>query len=66
MASNEAEATSRGVALLALRSLGAIAALDELPADDGDIYEPGEERHAIYRQAVERQQELYQRLIATA
>ena len=65
VASNEAEATSRGVALLALRSLGAIAALDELPADDGAVYEPNAERHAIYRKAVERQQKLYESLIAS-
>jgi gluconokinase len=63
VASKEAEATSRGVALLALRSIGAIGALDELPADDGAAYEPNTERHAIYREAVERQQELYASLI---
>jgi gluconokinase len=66
VASNEAEATSRGVALLALRSLGASGELGELPADDGAVYEPNAERHAIHRAAVDRQQELYKRLITGA
>jgi gluconokinase len=63
VASDEPEATSRGVALLALRSLGAIASLDEVPAADGKVYEPDAARHTIYRGAIERQRQLYDVLI---
>ncbi len=52
VASAEPEATSRGVALLALRSIGALAALSDAPADDGDAYEPDHARHgAIVRRS---------------
>ena len=61
--SAEPEATSRGVALLALRSLGAIPALASLPAADGQVYEPDPARHAVYQAAIERQRWLYDRLI---
>jgi gluconokinase len=64
VASAEPEATSRGVALLALRSLGAIASLDAVPAADGEVYEPDVGRHAVYRAAIERQRELYGVLVA--
>ncbi len=61
VASEELEATSRGVALLALESLGAIGSLDELPAADGTAYEPNLAHHAIYQTAIKRQRELYER-----
>jgi gluconokinase len=64
VASAEPEATSRGVALLALRSLGAIASLDAVPAADGEVYEPDPARHAVYQAAIERQRELYGVLVA--
>lgn len=64
VASAEPEATSRGTALLALRSLGVIPAIDALPAADGQVYEPDPARHAIYREAVARQAHLYEQLIA--
>jgi gluconokinase len=64
VASDEPEATSRGVALLALRSLGALAALDDAPAADGQVYEPDPARHARYHEAIERQQQLYEVLVA--
>jgi gluconokinase len=60
--SAEAEATSRGSALLALRSLGLIQSLAELPAADGRRFEPDPDRHDIYRAAIARQQTLYARL----
>jgi gluconokinase len=63
VASGEAEATSRGAALLALESLGAIPGADSVPAATGETYAPDEERHAIYRAAVERQRALYGRLL---
>jgi len=64
IASEEREGTSRGVALLALQSLGAIASLDELPAADGTEYTPNMDHHAIYQAAVRRQRELYGRFYA--
>jgi gluconokinase len=63
VASAEFEATSRGAALLALRSLGALHTLAAAPIADGPVYEPDSARHAIYRAAIERQQWLYERLI---
>jgi gluconokinase len=63
LASEEQEATSRGAALLALESLGAIASVDALPAPTGALYEPDMARHAIYRAAIDRQRELYKQLI---
>ncbi|HMQ33499.1 MAG TPA: gluconokinase [Chloroflexaceae bacterium] len=64
VASAEPEATSRGAALLALRSLGALGSLEAAGAADGPVCEPDPARHAIYREAIERQGWLYERLIA--
>jgi len=61
VASEEREATSRGVALLALESLGTIRSLDELPAADGAVYEPNNANHTIYQAAIQRQRDLYER-----
>jgi len=61
--SAEAEATSRGVVLLALKALGAITGLDDLPASTGKTYYPDPGRHGHYRAAVERQRRLYETLI---
>jgi gluconokinase len=63
LASEEQEATSRGAALLALESLGAIPSVDSLPAPTGALFEPDMARHAIYRAAIDRQRELYRQLI---
>jgi gluconokinase len=64
VASAEQEATSRGTALLALRSLGAIDSIESVPAADGEEYAPDESRRAIYAAAIERQRQLYDQLIA--
>ncbi|MEO8286181.1 MAG: gluconokinase [Chloroflexota bacterium] len=64
VASAEPEATSRGTALLALRSLGAIPSIEAVPAADGEEYEPDSSRHTIYQAAIERQGRLYNRLIS--
>jgi gluconokinase len=61
VASEEREATSRGVALLALESLGTIRSLDELPAADGTVYQPNMAHHTIYQAAIQRQRQLYER-----
>jgi gluconokinase len=65
VASAEAETTSRGVAILALRSLGALASLEEAAAADGPAYEPDPQRHAVYEEAVARQAWLYERVISS-
>ncbi len=63
IASAEAEATSRGTALLALKALGVITSLDELPAQLGAVYQPDAARHAIYARAMERQKRLYEAVV---
>jgi gluconokinase len=62
----EPEATSRGVAVLALRALGVWQRLDAVPAALGETYHPDAERGKIYRVAMERQVALYDQLIARA
>jgi gluconokinase len=66
VASAESEATSRGAAVLALRALGALPAIEALPAADGAMYEPDAGRHAIYHAAIDRQRWLYRQLIGRA
>jgi gluconokinase len=63
VASEEEEATSRGVALLALCSLGVLDSLGDAPAADGRVYEPDTARHKVYREAIERQRRLYAKVI---
>lgn len=63
IASAEAQATSRGAALLALHALGSIPSWQTLPAADGTLYTPDPARHALYQQAIARQAALYARLI---
>lgn len=63
VASAEAEATSRGTALLALKALGAIKSLKDLPAQTGAIFTPDAARHEIYARALERQKWLYNQVV---
>jgi gluconokinase len=63
IASAEAEATSRGAALLALKALGVIESLDDLPAAVGAAYAPDPARHAVYARASERQKKLYNAVV---
>jgi gluconokinase len=58
-ASAVVEATARGVALLALRSLGAIERLDEIATPLAATYQPDMSTHAIYQRAAQRQHALY-------
>ena len=58
-ASAVVEATARGVALLALRSLGVIRTLDEIAAPLGETYQPDMTTHLVYQRAAQRQQTLY-------
>jgi gluconokinase len=60
--SGEVEATSRGIALLALQSLGVIASLDARPAVLGAVVQPDKIRWAEHQAAIERQVQWYERL----
>ena len=60
-----AEATSRGAALLALEALGAIKNLEEVPHFILPGCQPRPHRHARYRLAIERQEDLYRTLIGS-
>jgi gluconokinase len=62
-ASQAAEASSRGAALLALEALGAIGGIEEAPALLGEKFLPQMERHQRYQEAMKRQDELYDLLI---
>jgi gluconokinase len=57
------EASSRGVALLALEATGAIKSMDEIETAAGELVEPDAARHAIYQRGLERQQKFYDLLI---
>jgi gluconokinase len=62
--SEASEASSRGAALYALESLGAVADINEFEAPLGRAFEPDSDHHQVYRRALERQRALYERLIA--
>ncbi|MCL6438546.1 MAG: gluconokinase [Rubrobacteraceae bacterium] len=53
------EASSRGAALLALERLGVLK-LEEAEVPLGETFEPDEGRHEAYREALARQQRLYE------
>jgi gluconokinase len=57
------EASARGSALLALEALGELASLAHAPDLLGATIEPDPKRHDRYRQAIQRQQLLYKKLI---
>ena len=59
------EASSRGVALLALESLGVLRSLEEVPLALGPTYHPDSIRHERYVRGIERQNRLYDLLIKT-
>jgi gluconokinase len=61
-ASPEREATSRGAALLALESLGALADVRTVQAPLGEVFTPEAARHARYAAALERHRRLDQRV----
>jgi gluconokinase len=61
--SAEAEASSRGAALLALEALGILPTLADAPAGFGDTVEPDRERTARYRDGLARHRQLYDALI---
>ncbi len=61
-ASGEAQASSRGTAMLVLRELGLIGGWEDVEAEFGEVFEPDMGRHERYRRGMERQVELYRRV----
>ena len=57
------EVSARGAALLALEALGALADWEQVPDFLSSVCQPDPARHARYRQGIERQQALYNRLV---
>ena len=57
------EGSARGAALLAFEALGVIKDVKDSPVFIERTCCPDEERHAIYRQTIKRQQRLYEKLI---
>jgi len=57
------EASSRGAALLALEAAGKIDSIETVDPEFASFYEPDMTRHAVYVEAIERQQRLYEKLI---
>ena len=66
IASTEAEASSRGAALLALEALGAVKSVEDLPARLGEVFRPVPERHQVYMQALARQRRWYEAAVSDA
>ncbi len=58
------EASSRGAALLALEALGVLASLHQAPDPAARSFAPDAARHALYRAGLERQETIYQALLA--
>ncbi len=58
------EASCRGAALLALETIGTIGSIETVQSGSGEYFEPDLTRHEVYARAIERQQELYERLIS--
>jgi gluconokinase len=57
------ETTLRGAALLALETIGTIDTLETIKSEPGRTFRPDMQRHEVYRRAIERQQDLYRRLL---
>lgn len=57
------EASCRGAALHALEAIGKIDSIETASSEFGEVFEPHMSRHAVYAKAIERQQELYEKLI---
>jgi gluconokinase len=60
------EASARGVAMSALVAQGEVASLQEFPDFTGRTCRPDPGAHQRYRQAIQRQQELYQQLFVSS
>lgn len=62
MVSELSEASMRGAALLALEAAGKIRSIEEFPVPVEMVFEPNMSHHAVYRDAVDRQQRLYKKI----
>lgn len=60
----ETELSARGTAVLALRSLGIIRSLEDLPPATATVLQPDARRHAAHQAALAEQGVLYQQLVA--
>ena len=56
------EASARGVALLALKNIGAVPQLEDFPNFIGRRFDPDPEKHALYAAAIRRQGQSYESL----
>jgi len=61
--SKVAEASSRGAAMIALRSLGVVKKLSDVPFTRGRTFKPNMDRHAIYQAAGERYNRFYKKML---
>lgn len=66
VASAVTEASSRGAALLALESAGILSDPIEAPVPLDTTYDPDMTNHTRYREAMSRQQELYELLVSSS
>jgi gluconokinase len=57
------EASGRGAALLVLEALGVLPDLEKAPDFIGTIHYPDRERHERYREAMDRQKKLYDKIV---
>ena len=62
--SSTREASMRGAALLALEGAGRINSINQVNSGFEKMFEPDASRHARYREGIERQQKLYDAVIA--
>jgi gluconokinase len=62
MVSELSEASLRGAALLALEAAGKIQNIEEVSVPVEMVFEPNMSHHAIYQQALDRQQRLYEKI----
>lgn len=60
------EASTRGAALLALEAVGKIGSIEEVSVPIDALFEPDMTRHALYQKGLQRQQEIYERLVKTS
>ncbi|HEV7472662.1 MAG TPA: FGGY-family carbohydrate kinase, partial [Pyrinomonadaceae bacterium] len=55
------EASMRGAALLALEAAGKIRSIEEFSVPVEMVFEPNASHHEVYRKAIDRQQQLYEK-----
>lgn len=64
LVSEEAEASTRGAALLALEAAGKIQSIEEFSVPVETVFEPRMSHHVLYQDGLERQQRMYERVIS--